>query len=214
MPASTVLDSLERGRGRGNGAGGGFFGDGNGSAGNHGGAAQRVYVTGMLIALGAILMFFAALASAWVVRKGLSNGDWRSFPLPRILWLNTLILIASSVTLLHSRRSLRARREADYRHWWRVTAILGALFLAGQFLAWRQMFAAGLFLATNPGSSFFYVFTAAHGLHVLGGIAALVTVAFYKPARLTRETATQVVAMYWHFLAAIWIVIFALLSRA
>jgi cytochrome c oxidase subunit III len=209
VAASTILDTVQREDGRGNGGGGlwGRGGDGHGEP----NVPQRAYVTGMLIAIGAIGMFFAALVSAWVVRKGLSTADWRSFPLPRILWLNTVILVASSVTLFRARQFLTRGRVADYCHWWRVTTILGALFLAGQLLAWRQMFAAGLFLATSPGSSFFYVFTAAHGLHVLGGIAALLVVALRQPRRLTRATAASLVCLYWHFLAAVWILVFFLL---
>jgi cytochrome c oxidase subunit 3 len=165
----------------------------------------------MLIALAAILMFFMALISAWTVRRGFPNTDWQPILLPRILWLNTLILLVSSATLAFSRHCLVVGRDSDHRHWWRITTILGMLFLAGQLLAWRQMFAAGLFLATSPNSSFFYVFTTAHGLHILGGIAALPFVAFHTSRRLARETATRVVAMYWHFLCALWVVVFALL---
>lgn len=207
MPASSIVDLVERDAGgrSGNGA---PFGGGEGS--DNPGVPQRTYVTGMLLALGGILMFFMALVSAWVVRKGFSTSDWQPIELPPILWLNTIILAASSVTLARSRRCLTAGRNADYRHWWGVTAILGVFFLAGQLLAWRQLFAARLFLATNPGSSFFYVFTGAHGLHVLGGIAALLAVAFRPPRRLTRETATQVAALYWHFLGALWLLIFGL----
>lgn len=209
MPASSVVELLERGGGgdSGNGARFGDGGEGNG----RGGVPQRVYVTGMILALGGILMFFVALVSAWVVRKGFPNSDWQPVGLPRILWLNTLILAASSFTLARSRRCLINGRYADHLHRWGVATILGVFFLAGQLLAWRQMFAAGLFLATNAASSFFYVFTAAHGLHVLGGIAALLVVALRSPRRLTRETATRVAALYWHFLSGLWLLIFALL---
>ena len=211
MPASSVVELVERNGGRGGiGAGnGGPFGNGGKGSGNPG-IPQRTYVTGMVLALGGVLMFFMALFSAWVVRRGFPNSDWQPIELPRILWLNTLVLVASSLTLARSRRWLVAGRESDYRHWWGVTTILGAFFLAGQMLAWRQLFAAGLFLATNPSSSFFYVFTAAHGLHVCGGIAALIAVMLRPPRRLTRETATKVVGLYWHFLSALWLLIFAL----
>jgi len=206
--SSTVAEPAVGGNGDGQGPSDVLGGDG----GNDAEARQQVYVTGMLIALGGILMFFAALISAWVVRRGFPNTDWQPIRFPRILWLNTLILATSSITLVFSRHCLAARRESEFRHWWHVTTILGTLFLAGQLLAWRQMFVAGLFLVTNPNSSFFYVFTAAHGLHILGGLAALVFAVFCTPKRLTRETATRVVALYWHFLAAIWVLIFAMLA--
>ena len=172
---------------------------------------QRTYVTGILLALGAILMFFMALVSAWVVRKGFSYGDWQPLALPRILWLNTVILIASSASLARSRRFLLAGADPDARPLWGIATMLGALFLIGQLLAWRQLFATGLFLSTNPASSFFYVFTAAHGLHVLGGIAALLAVALRPPRRLSRETATRIAALYWHSMTILWLFLVTIL---
>ncbi len=172
---------------------------------------QRTYVTGMTVALGGMLMFFMALISAYIVRKGFPNNDWRSLNVPRILWLNTLILVASSATLERSRRRLANGDEAGFGHWWGVTAILGLFFLAGQVIAWKQLAVAGLFLATNPSSSFFYVFTAAHALHLLGGICGLVAVLWLQPQRLTRSTASEVVAMYWHFMDGLWVFLFLLL---
>ena len=169
---------------------------------------QRAYVTGIVIALGGILMFFIALVSAFIVRKGLPNSDWQSLEVPRIVWLNTLILLASSFTLARSRKNLLAHREDAFRHWWGVTAILGLFFLAGQVIAWRQLAVAGVFLATNPSSSFFYVFTGAHALHLLGGVDALVVVAFRPVRRLTRATAVDVVSVYWHSMNALWVLLF------
>ncbi len=209
MPANAVAESIKS-NGGGGAANGGPLGSGGEGSGNPG-VPQRTYATGMILALGGILMFFMALISAWVVRRGFPNSDWQPIELPRILWLNTAILIASSFTLARSRRSLIMGRDEDSRHWWGVTTILGVFFLAGQLLAWRQMAATGLFLATNPSSSFFYVFTSAHGLHILGGIVALVALALRPPRRLMRETATKVVALYWHFLCVLWLLIFGLI---
>jgi cytochrome c oxidase subunit 3 len=119
--------------------------------------------------------------------------------------------VASSFTIARSRRLFRADDQPGFRHWWGVTTILGIFFLVGQVLAWRQMVHAGVFLATNPSSSFFYVFTAAHGLHLLGGILALLLVLVRPTHRLTRGTATEVVAMYWHFMDGLWVFLFLLL---
>jgi cytochrome c oxidase subunit III len=210
MSTSSAVEVLEQKAGGLGGAGNGASGVG----GNGGGSSanpQRVYLTGMVIALGAILMFFMALISAAVVRRGLGIADWQPFTLPRILWLNAIVLVASSLTLGHSRRCLVAAREADYRHWWGVTSILGAFFLCGQLVAWRQLHAEGVLLGSNPASSFFYVFTAAHGLHLAGGIAGLVAVSCVQLRRITRATATQVVALYWHFLCALWLFILLML---
>jgi cytochrome c oxidase subunit III len=213
MPSDIVTDAIGlRGSG-GNGAGElppDHDGDGGGSF-RSGAVPQRTYVTGMLIALGGILMFFAALISALVVRKGLSAVAWETVEVPRILWLNTLILLASSVTLARSRRDFLAQDEAGFRHWWGVTTILGLFFVAGQKLAWRQLGAAGVYLATNASSSFFYIFTVAHALHLLGGIAAMIVIACRRGQHLERATATEVVSIYWHFLDALWLCLFVLL---
>jgi cytochrome c oxidase subunit 3 len=175
------------------------------------GVPQRTYVTGMTIALAGMVMFFAALVSAYVVRRGFPNSDWQALEVPRILWLNTLVLLASSFTLARSRRRLFAGDDDGFRHWWGVTAILGIFFLAGQLVAWRRLVVAGVYLATNPSSSFFYVFTAAHGLHLLGGIAALLAVALRLPRRLERSTAVDVASMYWHFMDGLWLFLFVFL---
>jgi cytochrome c oxidase subunit 3 len=164
----------------------------------------------MVIALGGISMFFVALVSAFIVRKGFPNNDWQPLEVPRILWLNTLILLASSFTLERARKNYLAHQEEVFRHWWGVTAILGLFFLTGQVIAWRQLGAAGVFVSTNPSSSFFYVFTVAHGLHLLGGITALLAVAFHPVRHLTRSTAAEVVAIYWHFMDGLWLILFVL----
>jgi cytochrome c oxidase subunit 3 len=171
---------------------------------------QRAYVTGMTIALAGILMFFMALASALIVRKGMAN-DWQNFTAPRILYLNTLVLLASSFTLVRSRRNLAHGNLDSFRHWWNVTTVLGIFFLAGQVIAWRQLAHAGVYLGTSPNSSFFYVFTAAHGVHLLCGVLALISVALRPTHRMTRGTATEVISMYWHFMDALWVFIFLLL---
>ena len=220
MPGSTVTEDVALIRagkgGASSGGNGGGRGDGGGDGGgerNSGEVPQRTYVTGITVALGGIFMFFISLVSAFIVRK--ANADWAVLAMPRILWLNTAILVASSFTLARSRKQLRAGDDAGFRHWWNVTAILGILFLAGQVIAWRQLVAQGLFLATNPSSSFFYVFTVAHALHLLGGLLALIWIALRSPARpfkrLTRATATEVAAMYWHFMDGLWVFLFVVL---
>ena len=223
MPGTTATHDVELvGPGRGglgggtsgnghNGGGGG--GDGMGSSGGAAGVPQRTYITGMTVGLGGILMFFMALVSAYIVRKGMPNSGWVPLPvLPRILWLNTAILIASSFTLAHSRKLFRGEDESGFRHWWGVTTILGFFFLVGQIIAWGQLVKAGIYLDGNASSSFFYVFTAAHGLHLAGGIIGLLTVLFRPTHRLTRGTATEVVSMYWHFMDGLWVFLLLLLT--
>ncbi|HEX5422645.1 MAG TPA: heme-copper oxidase subunit III [Candidatus Acidoferrales bacterium] len=173
---------------------------------------QRTYVTGMTMALGGILMFFMALVSAYVVRKGMPNSGWIAIPeLPRILWLNTCVLVASSVALVFAHARFRAEDDPGFRRWWIVATALGIGFLAGQIIAWRELVERGVYLATNASSSFFYLFTAAHGLHLAGGIVALIWILLHPTRRLTRGTATEVAAMYWHFMDGIWLFLFLVL---
>ncbi|HEV2299434.1 MAG TPA: heme-copper oxidase subunit III [Candidatus Acidoferrales bacterium] len=211
MPQTIVTEELEI-TGRSGGAKPPSSSGGEGDDGSSGGSAlpQRVYVTGITIGMGAILMFFMALVSAFIVRKGVSN-DWRAFDLPRILWLNTLILLASSASIIHARRRLAKDDREGFHQWWAITTVLGLFFLAGQLIAWRQMVAAGLYVATNPSSSFFYVLTASHGLHLLGGIFALLYVGWLRLHKLTLSTATEVASLYWHFMDGLWVFLFLIL---
>lgn len=182
--------------------------------------------TGVWVGIGAISMSFAAFTSAMIVRQGASP-DWQHFQLPRILLLNTLILLASSVTLRLARTRLSSVRAllsetpggaaklySDGIHWLYVTAVLGALFVVGQFLAWRNLAAQGLFLATNPSSSFFYVFTALHALHLLGGIGGLAYIIrkFARTHGTAQTTGMNAVSIYWHFMDGLWVYLFLLLA--
>ena len=207
MPDSALSEFTESDGANGAGNGGASRVDGHDAGGPFDGGRipQRTYVTGMTIALGAIIMFFVALASASIVRKGLANRDWQPFELPRILWVNTLLLIGSSVTLVHSRRRFLTHQFEEFRHWWGVTTILGIFFLVGQVIAWWQLASSGVFLSTSPNSSFFYVFTAAHGVHLLGGIAGLAVVGWPSLGSIVRKTATDVVALYWHCMTVLWL---------
>ncbi len=173
---------------------------------------QRSYITGLTMGLAAILMFFMALVSAFIVRKGLSD-DWQAFPLPSILWANTAILLASSFTIEVARRRLAGEDLAAFRRWWAVTTGLGILFVAGQLVAWRQLVHEGVYLASNPSSSFFYLLTAAHGIHLLGGIIALLAIGWrsWQHTHVKRSTATEMATIYWHFMDGLWIFLFLLL---
>ena len=133
--------------------------------------------------------------------------------LPPILYLNTLVLLASSFTLAAARRRITAVSVRDGLPGLYVTLGLGLLFVTGQILAWRQLAAQGLFLATSPSSAFFYVFTALHGLHVLGGLAGLL----YVLRRLRRvgpvpTTALGAATLYWHFMDVLWLYLLLILT--
>ncbi|MBI1737865.1 MAG: heme-copper oxidase subunit III [Acidobacteria bacterium] len=177
------------------------------------GRERRMYLTGVSVALAAILMFFMALASSYIVRKG-TGSDWQPIEMPRILWLNTAVLVASSITVEVARRKLAQAGVAEFRNWWAITTALGMLFLGGQIVAWRVLADQGLFLATNPSSSFFYVLTASHGAHLLIGLFALLYVAI-RAGQSTwrrRAIAAEGVAIYWHFLDGLWVFLLLLLN--
>jgi cytochrome c oxidase subunit 3 len=214
MPG-TITDEIQiidAGRGGGTDVPAGGDDPGEGSGGGSPGIPQRAYFTVIQLGLAGIIMFFMALTSSFLVRKGLGN-DWVAFTFPRILWLNSLILMASSITIQVARRHLHEDQQAAFKSWWGVTTGLGILFLAGQLIAWRQLAAQGVFLVTNPSSSFFYVLTAAHGLHLLGGVLALFYVSHrnWRRSRISQVTAADVVSIYWHFMDGLWLFLFALL---
>jgi cytochrome c oxidase subunit 3 len=203
---------VERGFGGGNpprgNAGGGDDGRGGGRS-----IPRRAYITGITLAVAAIMMFFMALTSSYIVRKG-TGTDWQAFGMPRVLWANTVILLLSSLTLEMARRQLARGEISAFRNLWALTTGLGLLFVGGQLVAWHQLRAAGVYLSTNPSSSFFYVFTAAHAVHVLGGIFALLFVAFrsWQRSRTTQAIGAEVAGIYWHFLDGLWVFLLLLLS--
>src|ERR1700688_3097121 len=168
------------------------------------------------VGIAAICMSFAAFTSALIVRQGASN-DWRHITLPSVLFLSTMLLVASSVTLEVARRRVAAymggvqSQVASSRLWLYVTLGLGLLFVAGQYMAWLQLRSQGLYLATNPNSSFFYVFTAMHALHVLGGLAGLLRVIRKLGLGTLRRSTLNATSIYWHFMGVLWIYLFLLL---
>jgi cytochrome c oxidase subunit 3 len=171
------------------------------------------YKLGVWVGAGGIIMFFAAMTSAMVVRTGLSN-DWKAFDVPRILFFSTAVLLVSSFTLEGARRRMIAGEWSAVRLWVNVTAALGSIFLACQVLGWQALAERGLFLASNPANSFYYVLTAGHGVHLLGGVLSLgyVFLRVRAPKRWkTREAVIEAVALYWHFMDVLWIYILGLL---
>lgn len=172
--------------------------------------------TGIWVVLASIAMSFAAFTSALIVRQG-SAPDWRHLTLPRILYLNTLVLFASSFALEVARRRVsafmigRKDQAAKPTLWLYIALFLGLLFVAGQYVAWIQLRAQGLFLATNPNSSFFYVLTAVHALHVLGGLGGLSRVIHRLNRSILRKSTLDATAYYWHFMDALWVYLLLLL---
>src|SRR6266403_2765172 len=173
--------------------------------------------TGAWVVIAGVVMLFTALTSSYIVRSA-SGNDWRPIAMPKVLWISTALIVISSITMEVSRRSLKRQRNVGYGRWLMITVVLGLAFLATQLLAWRQLVRQGIYMASNPYNSFFYLFTAAHGLHLLGGILAL----GYLLVRTTRKRATldgelrrlgaaDAATIYWHFMDGLWVALFLLL---
>ncbi len=196
---------------------------------------------GLAVALTPIVMLFVSFTSAYVVRQGLPTldertgtyvRDWLSVNLPMaILLINTVLLVMSSITMELARRQIGRRATLDpvssipgvsigierSLPWLEATVALGLGFLGGQYLAWRELASRGFYLATSPSSSFVYLLTVTHAVHLAGGLLVL----FYAVAasRLHRRIESQYIvvdtaAWYWHFMALLWIYVFALLRIA
>lgn len=161
-------------------------------------------LSGIWVTIAAITMAFAAFTSSLIIRQG-SGDDWRHLAVPGVLYLNTVILLLSTLTLEIARRKGSASL-ASTRSWLYLTLALGITFLSGQALAWHQLRAQGLYLATSPNSSFFYVLTVLHALHILGGLLGFVyAIRRTASATLWRVATLDAAAVYWHFLAGLWI---------
>ena len=180
-------------------------------------AAGTRYRTGMWVALASILMMFTALTSAYIVRSG-SAVDWQPLKMPRILLFSSALLLISSGTLETARRKLKGAAAGLHRRWLMATVVLGLAFLGTQLIAWQQLVRQGVYVSSNPHSSFFYLLTATHGVHLLGGLVALVY--FALRTRVPRENqlavvkaqgAADAVTLYWHFMDVLWLYLFVLL---
>jgi cytochrome c oxidase subunit III len=196
-----------------------------GPGGDAGGAPRKWspdrYRIGVLAGIASILMMFTALASAYIVRSGLPTSvDWRGMSVPPFVWVSTALIVLSSLTIGRAKKSLGRADEGAYDRWLGLTLVLGVGFLASQLLAWRQLVAEGVYMRSNPHSSFFYVLTGLHGLHLLGGILGLGYLLFFaRRARgragaefaVRRRALTDVVAVYWHFMDGLWVFLFLLL---
>jgi cytochrome c oxidase subunit 3 len=175
--------------------------------------------TGVWIGIAAVTMSFAAYTSAVIVRRG-ATPDWQHLKLPPILYLNTLLLLASSGTLERGRGLLSKEgpwsspSASKASAWLLLTLALGLLFIAGQVIAWRDLAGQGVFLATNPSSAFFYVLTALHALHLLGGVTALgyVLVRLHASAAWPAVGALDATSLYWHFMDVLWLYLLVLLA--
>lgn len=164
------------------------------------------------VAIGSILMMFAGLTSAYIVKR--SQASWLMLEIPVIFWYSTAAILASSLTVQLSLKSLKAREMMAYKRWLMITAVLGVLFLVLQIVGFKQFGANDIRLigaGSNASYSFLLAISGLHGLHVLGGVIALVVIAIMALRTATRNYNTiplEVAATYWHFVDALWIYLF------
>lgn len=177
------------------------------------GSQRTTSLIGLAVMMAASLITFGSLAFAMIVRKHLSH-DWVKMTLPSILWPNTIVLLTSSVFLDVARRLLRSNRRVTFNWLWCIGTVLGSGFLLGQFLAWKQLSNAGLFVQNNPSNGFFYILTWTHAAHAIVGLAALLWVA-QAALRFqlgpSKRTFVEVSVVFWHFLDVLWIGLMLLL---
>jgi len=213
MPASLLEDRPVAAPAARSGGPGGLAEQGDGGFGSGGifGDPERF---GLWAFLGTVSMLFVGFTSAYVVRR--SGADWRPITAPSLLWLNTALLLASSAVLEGARRSLRAWDLPGAKAGMGATGALGGLFVAGQWLAWRQLAGQGVYLASNPHSSFFYLLTGLHALHLAGGLVwfAVLQAKLSRMALMPGRDGLRLFATYWHFLAVLWVYLVFLLFVA
>ena len=221
-------------------AGGGDEGHGGGDIPNYGARLRRARL-GLACGVATVCMVFISLTSAYIVRQGLptfdgsSNSyvrDWGRVDLPwQLLAVNTALLLLSSLTIEFARRKAALRAAlAPVQSipgvslgndrvfpWLGITGLLGFGFLVGQWLAWGELHARGFFVATNPNSSFVFLLTITHALHLAGGLIALIwagSSSLLKRPVEAQQIAIDITAWYWHFMLVLWIYVFALLGLA
>lgn len=176
---------------------------------------------GVYLYFGVATVIFTLLVAAYLMRMGFPNAadhgagdDWRPMPEPPLLWINTAVLVLSSLAWETARRAARRGKTAGMRPMATAGGFLGLLFLAGQLLLWRYYQAAGYYLSANPANAFFYLLTAVHGLHLAGGIVAGVRTmgqmaTGVEVQRVRRNV--RLCAVYWHYLMLVWLVLAGLL---
>ena len=170
---------------------------------------------GLWTFLAVVTSLFSLFISAYFMRMEHGHGDWIRVPLPRILWLNSGLLILSSVAMQWARRSVRLGQRSAANAGLIAGGALTLAFLGGQLLGWRTLGASGYFLGPNPALAFFYLLTAVHGLHLLGGLAVWGRTLARMSRPMTKladlRLSVELCTLYWHYLLLVWLVLFAVL---
>ncbi|MBF9194667.1 cytochrome c oxidase subunit 3 [Microvirga terrestris] len=166
---------------------------------------------GLRIFLAVVGSFFALFISAYAMRMQLP--DWRALPLPPILWLNTIMLVLSSIALQGAKVAVGHGERVELKASLIAAGISALAFLSGQLVAWQQLSDEGYRLAASPANDFFYVLTGAHGLHLLGGLVALTRtteMAWRVPVPERLRLSVELCATYWHFLLLLWLLLLSI----
>ena len=170
------------------------------------------------VGIGAIIMMFAALTSAYIVRHAQQN--WLEFNMPKVFWYSTVVIIASSVTMHLSMKAFKDRQRLRYRMWLGITALLGVLFAVLQVSGFYDLYARGIQIVgpgSNPSASFLGIITGLHVVHVLGGVVALLIIflrAYSRKIKTYNSTPLEIISVYWHFVDILWIYLFIFLNWA
>lgn len=168
------------------------------------------YRIGMWLVIVSVSILFLSLTVLYLFNQAPS----RPIVMPSVLRVSTVLILLSSVTIEIARRALRWRRESQFKAWMIVTLLLGLAFLCAQLMAWRQLIAAGFYINRNFRSGYAYIFTALHGIHLLGGLLGLAYISFRSRGAWTalrRRISVDVTAVYWHFLDGLWIYLWVLI---
>ncbi len=166
-----------------------------------------------------VMMTFGGLMSAYVVIATNNAAEWRPFDLPVQVWISTALIFFSSIVYHLGKKAVDRNDQPSAKKWFVATTVFGAAFISSQLLAWLALAARGLYMQGNPYAGFFYILTAVHAVHVLGGIAALGSILLrtwnptnHGPELAKRQTIAEVVGWYWHFMGVLWVALFVLLG--
>jgi cytochrome c oxidase subunit III len=167
---------------------------------------------GLWLFLGSVVMLFASLTSAYIVRR--ADGNWTDFELPSLFWMTTVVILLSSVTMQWSYMAAKRDNHSTVRLMITLTFVLGVVFLIGQFYGWKEMVFDKVYLVGNPSGSFVYVLTGLHGLHIVSALVFLLVVmrsAFKLKISSKNLLQIELCTTYWHFLGVLWLYLFVFL---
>jgi len=166
-----------------------------------------------------VLMTFAVLIGAYIVIATNKALEWKPFALPVQVWVSTILILTSSLTFHLAQKAIFADNQPKAKKWLLATTVLSAAFISSQLLTWLELAQRGVYVRSNPYAGFFYILTAVHAVHVIGGIIALGSIilrTWYRDISFEgferRKTLAQVVGWYWHLIGGLWLVLLFLLG--